>query len=413
MRVSLILIFLGFQITCFSQLKLNSQNRLSLNYDGTGIGSSSFIVSQEANGYGGMYLNIESSGDARPFYGYAENNSARAWHYYHNSDNTWNLNLASFDRLKIGVDSSFFLNELVASNSLKVNKDLIVGSPSKPDFEVSSSDGMLYNASKQLNTFSDFTLNSTKTDLFGGMYVNVDNGATGRPFYGYAINSVDKAYSYYDAETSSWELFVNGGQPENVLSVKNSNFTVNGSTTTNGNATFNGIATMNTNQAFNDFTDLTIDSKTTSFGGIFINVDSDANNDAKPFYGYAVDGLDRAFSFYDQESATWKLYVAPNLDHFVLEAENRKLIVDGSLQLKNLNASGQALGTIFYFNGHFYGRTSSGTRQLDNIPPMASKPVDSENDQAIQRLEEENQELKSQLSDLASQVAALAQKMNK
>jgi hypothetical protein len=44
---------------------------------------------------------------------------------------------------------------------------------------------------------------------FGGVYANV-NSTFGRPFYGYAINGLAKAYHYFDNASSAWILFKSG-----------------------------------------------------------------------------------------------------------------------------------------------------------------------------------------------------------
>lgn len=60
--------------------------------------------------YGGMYVETQS-GTGLPFYGYATNNSARAWTYLNGSDGTWRLNVAG-DRLivsntgRVGIGTS-------------------------------------------------------------------------------------------------------------------------------------------------------------------------------------------------------------------------------------------------------------------------------------------------------------------
>jgi hypothetical protein len=45
------------------------------------------------------------------------------------------------------------------------------------------------------------------TNHFGGMYVETQNSAIGKPFYGYAIDSTIKAYHYYDGFDAGWHLF--------------------------------------------------------------------------------------------------------------------------------------------------------------------------------------------------------------
>src|SRR6185436_13136479 len=47
------------------------------------------------------------------------------------------------------------------------------------------------------------------TSGYGGMYMET-TGATGRPFYGYALNGSNPAWHYLDGTTGDWRLYNNG-----------------------------------------------------------------------------------------------------------------------------------------------------------------------------------------------------------
>lgn len=47
-------------------------------------------------------------------------------------------------------------------------------------------------------------------DLFGGMYIETDGYADGRPFYGYAINNSVKAYNYFDGADQGLHTYIGG-----------------------------------------------------------------------------------------------------------------------------------------------------------------------------------------------------------
>ena len=79
--------------------------------------------------------------------------------------------------------------------------------------------GLLYNlGSGQLLLGRDYEISAAETfgitkqtAGWGGMYNTVGIGTGyGRPFYGYAIDSVGRAYHYYDGLSNSWRLSTNG-----------------------------------------------------------------------------------------------------------------------------------------------------------------------------------------------------------
>lgn len=74
----------------------------------TQIGSASFTVHSTVTGtsYGGMYVNTTSA-TGSPFYGYAQNGSPKAWHYY-NAD-AWKLNISG-DKLTVTSDGRMGVN---------------------------------------------------------------------------------------------------------------------------------------------------------------------------------------------------------------------------------------------------------------------------------------------------------------
>ena len=51
---------------------------------------------------------------------------------------------------------------------------------------------------------------STATTSFGGMNIETYGGQSGRPFYGYAIDSTTRAYHYYDGASGQWRLVMGG-----------------------------------------------------------------------------------------------------------------------------------------------------------------------------------------------------------
>ncbi|MDF1699080.1 MAG: hypothetical protein P1U56_24720 [Saprospiraceae bacterium] len=49
----------------------------------------------------------------------------------------------------------------------------------------------------------------SQTTSYGGMYLET-SGATGRPFYGYATDSLSRMWHYYDGASGSWHLYNSG-----------------------------------------------------------------------------------------------------------------------------------------------------------------------------------------------------------
>jgi len=85
------------------RMHINNTGRMGINRQGV-IGSSDITLrSLNATGYGGMYVESPSGSNGLPFYGYACNNVARAWHYFDEATNMWKLNVSG-DR--IAVDNS-------------------------------------------------------------------------------------------------------------------------------------------------------------------------------------------------------------------------------------------------------------------------------------------------------------------
>jgi hypothetical protein len=69
--------------------------------------------------------------------------------------------------------------------------------------------------------------------------------------------------------------------------------------------TINGDLGLNTDQMIGS-ADFTIRSRGNFFGGMFVDVPN-PNGDAKPFYGYAIDGQAKAYHYFDAVDDNWKL----------------------------------------------------------------------------------------------------------
>ena len=223
-------------------------------------------------------------------------------------------NITGFGNVAIGYNAGALetgSNKLYIANT-NTSTPLLYG-----DF---SADKLTINGDLGLNTetmigSADFTIRS-QGDFFGGMYVDSPNGGgLGKPFYGYALNGVAKAYDYYDAVDDTWK-FQMVGEPSEALKL-----------TASGDLSIAGTLAINTDTQLNSNTDFTINaSQEFGFGGMYI--DSPDATSGKPFYGYAIDGLETAFHYYDALDSTWRLSVENNQ---IFEAEGDKVHINGDV----------------------------------------------------------------------------------
>ncbi|GLR18004.1 hypothetical protein [Portibacter lacus] len=297
MRFIFISLLLFLQTVTYAQLRLskfNNQDQLFLNHSGPQIGAASFTLTQPKEGYGGMYINSLGTSAAIPFYGYAVGNVGKVWHYYNGIENFWGLYVEG-DQLKVSPDTTHVLNNLVANTALRVNGGSVLYG------------GTMLNTNTQLNQYTDFTIKSSKVNTFGGMYIDVEGG----------LNS-------------------------------------------------------------------------------------------KPFYGYSVDGVPAAFTFYNQTTSSWGINIG-NAIYSAMEVKSNNVYINGTLKLGHTNGAAEDNGTIFYFDGHFYGKTPGGLTQLDNNVNGKTKD-DEENVKAIKILQEENSALKEKLESLENHLLSLEEK---
>ncbi|MFD2540765.1 hypothetical protein ACFSSB_00425 [Lacinutrix gracilariae] len=236
---------------------------------------------------------------------------------------------------------------------------------------------------------ASFTLTQAN-EGYGGMYVNSLGVNNASPFYGYAVGNTSKAWHYYHDFLSSWILNVDGDK----IKVNSENTLI-----------YNKLL-INTENQINPNTDLTLKSNSfNGFGGMY--VDMDGSGYSSPFYGYAINGAPKAYSFYKEADSTWNLNVGDvYTDALVVENDNLK--VNGSITLATENAVTKPVGTIYYYQDHFYGNTSTGIKRLDNTTTSKSAYRESEEvSHMIQMLKDENELLKKELSTIKSHLAEL------
>lgn len=249
---------------------------------------------------------------------------------------------------------------------------------------------------------ASFTI-SQPSEGFAGMYINSMGNITQKPFYGYAVGGLQKAWHYYDGTLDYWALYLGG---TDQLQIDEDSTKINNNLKINGTAFVGGDLMVNTNTQINQFTDFTLKcNELNDFGGMYVDVDGTGLS--KPFYGYAVNGVPKAFSFYNQSDDSWNLNVNSFYDIIVAKSEN--VTINGSLRLNVTNDSGAETGTIFYYSDHFYGITPLGVIRLDN--ESSSIEPDSDIEIEMQKLKEENTQLLKKLAAIENHLQSLDEKV--
>lgn len=296
-----------------------------------------------------------------------------------------------------------------------IENSLNVGSSGTPLFAVDDVNRHMYfNYSAPIGS-SDFVLSSKHPLGFGGMYINSQDANSGKPFYGYSIDGVGKAFHFYDETDDTWNLFtfddiyfkVNSSEVQALTGLKvglemNSipAFKIEEGPTRR--------MYFNTNQSIGSSDFVLNSSNSTGFGGIYIN--SDDTNAGKPFYGYATGGTGYTFHYLDSEDDYWKLF---HIDNHMLAVGDQQLIVSGSVNVGPLSTVG-GTGSIYYDGNHFYGVTTGGPVQLDNTTNVnLNNPVRCTDQDHTEPLEYSNVELMDKVRYLEKRLAALEKHLQK
>ena len=216
-------------------------------------------LKKNVNAYYGMYIDAGATG--QPFYGYALNGTAKAYHQFNGTNNQY---------------------EYYSSNSIV------------PDFLIGSTNASFPNTNflgigTQTPTtgFTGLAL-KTSANSFYGTYV--DAGLTGEPFYGYALNGTAKAYLSFASSTNALEYHqTSDATPD--FSIKGNSKAVFNTDTTVFNTKFIGIGTSTPTTAFTGFA---MKSPINNYYGSYI----DAGPTGTPFYGYALNGIATAYTTY-------------------------------------------------------------------------------------------------------------------
>jgi hypothetical protein len=279
---------------------------------GTGTpttGATGFALKSAVNGWYGMYIDAGATGS--PFYGYALNGTAVAYTQYNG-----NTNQLEYYHSNSGI----------------------------PDFQMSSTN-VAYPAttffgigtSTPTTGFTGMALKNN-TNNFWGMYI--DAGATGLPFYGYALNGVAKAYTQFNGTLNQLEYHqTSDGTPD---------FYINGTTKAVFNTAFLGINTGTPTTGI--YTGFAMKSSANTWYGMYI----DAGATGSPFYGYALNGTAKAYTQFNGSNNNWELVYnstaitvtsTGNVGIGTIAAPSQKLDVNGTIHAQNLNGGATSLST--------------------------------------------------------------------
>lgn len=367
------------------------------NYVGIGVGNpatafTSLQINKNVNSYLGMYINSGATGT--PFYGYALNGLAKAYTSFNSTNNQFEYHQtgdATPDFLINGNTKAVFNTNFVGIGTgtpttsytgfaMKNNVNSFYGSyidagatgvpfygyalngvpkaysafngttnqfeyhqssDGTPDFLINGNSKAVFNTgfvgigtSTPTTSFTGFALKSP-VNAFYGMYV--DAGATGAPFYGYALNGVPRSYTSFNSTANQFEYHQSSDATPDFL--------INGNTK----AVFNtDYVCVGTNTQLNSFTGLTLKKDVNTFYGMYV----DAGATGSPFYGYALDGSAKAYTQINGNTNNWELVtsttaliVTPSGNIGIGANPMQKLDVGGVIHALNLNGGATTLST--------------------------------------------------------------------
>ncbi len=334
---------------------INGNTKAVFNTSFVGIGTATpttgytgFSMKSSANGWYGMYIDAGATG--APFYGYALNGTAVAYtqyngttnqlEYYHSNPGVPDFQMSSTNVaypattfMGIGtttpttaytgltlksiantwfgtyVDAGatglpfygYALNGVARAytsfNSASSQFEYHQTSDGTPDFYINGNTKAVFNTAflgigtgTATTGYTGFTMKSAANSWYG-MYI--DAGATGAPFYGYALNGTAVAYTQYNGTTNQLEYYhSNPGVPDFQMSSTNVAYPA---------TTFLGIGTTTPTTAY---TGLALKNNTNNFWGMYV----DAGATGSPFYGYALNGVARAYTKFNSASGQFEYH---------------------------------------------------------------------------------------------------------
>lgn len=270
-------------------------------------GYTGMALKNNANNFWGMYVDAGVTG--LPFYGYALNGVPRAFTQFNSTSNQFEYHQTS------DGTPDFYINGNVKAVFNTSFLGIGTGTPT--------------------TSFTGMALKNS-ANSFWGMYV--DAGATGLPFYGYALDGVPKAYTQFNGSSNQYEYHqTSDGTPD---------FYINGNTKAVFNTAFLGIGTETPVTGADGFS---MKKNINGYYGMYI----DAGATGLPFYGYAQNGIAKAWTYLNGSTNNWELYnngtqlVVTSTGNVGMGTSTplQKLDVNGYIHASSLNGGATSLST--------------------------------------------------------------------
>jgi hypothetical protein len=297
---------------------------------GTGTpttGFTGFAMKTAANSFYGSYIDAGPTGV--PFYGYALNGVAKSYLSFNGPNNSLEYHQTS------DATPEFYIN----GNTKAVFNTTFVG----------------IGTGTPTTGFTGFAMKSSANTYFGSY---IDAGATGIPFYGYALNGTAVAYTTYNGQTNQFEYHhTSDATPDFAISNTQALFPIQ---------TFLGLGTSTPTTG--SATGFTMKNNVNAFYGMYI----DAGATGEPFYGYALNGIAKAWTEFNGSNSNWELnyggvrLAVSSTGNLGVGTSSpaQKLDVNGTIHASNLNGGATTLSTDA--SGNII-RTPSDARLKNNI----------------------------------------------
>jgi hypothetical protein len=210
-------------------------------------------------------ISVDATSTLLPYYGYSILGAGKAYSLFNGSSNQFEYHQSS------DITPDFYIN----GTTKAVFNSAFLG----------------INTGTATTSYTGFAMKSSANTWYG---MFVDAGPTGLPFYGYALNGVARAYTSFNSASNQLEYH----QTSDVTP----DFYINGTSKTVFNTSFFGIGTETPTTG--SYTGFAMKSSANSWYGMYI----DAGVTGAPFYGYALNGVAKAWTDLNGSNNNWELY---------------------------------------------------------------------------------------------------------
>ena len=274
-------------------------------------GFTGFSLKNSTSSWYGMYIDAGTTGS--PFYGYALNGNPVAYTQFNGNTNQFEYfhSNASVPDFQIGATTASF----PAVNFLGIG------------------------TTNPTTGFTGLALKKN-TNSWYGMYI--DAGATGSPFYGYALNGNAVAYTQFNGIANQFEYYhSNPSVPDFQVGATSAAFPA---------INFLGIGTTSPTTGY---TGLAVKNNTNGFWGMYI----DAGPSGFPFYGYALNGSARAYTQFNSATSQFEYHQSSDATpDFFINGSTKAVFNTGFVGIGTSNATSLFSGLEVYKNQNdFWG----------------------------------------------------------